>query len=87
MNVVGRNRESLRSLPFSSLFTRVEPINIVFLPRILQPASETFDDRFTFVGPSIRPRYSPPGFPLEKLGQQPVLYISLIEEATRKRPF
>ena len=67
----------LPPLPFSSLFTRIEPVNIVFLPRVLQPARETFDERFTFVGPSIRPRYSPPGFPLEKLNQQSVLYISL----------
>lgn len=67
----------LPPLPFSSLFTRVEPVNIVFLPRLLQPVSESFDERFLFVGPSIRPRYTPPGFPLARLGQAPVLYISL----------
>jgi MGT family glycosyltransferase len=67
----------LPPLPFSSLFTRVEPVNIVFIPRVLQPFSESFDDRFTFVGSSIRPRFNPPGFPLEKLGQRPLLYISL----------
>ncbi|HLG64573.1 MAG TPA: macrolide family glycosyltransferase [Ktedonosporobacter sp.] len=67
----------LPPLPFSSLLDRVEPLNIVFIPRTLQPLQENFDHRFTFVGHSVRPRFSPPGFPLEKLGQHPLLYISL----------
>jgi MGT family glycosyltransferase len=67
----------LPPLPFSSLFLRIEPVNIVFMPRMLQPFNESFDDRFTFTGHSIRPRFSPPGFPLEKLDRHPLLYISL----------
>ncbi len=69
--------QHLAPLPFSSLFMRIEPVNIVFLPRVLQPASDSFDDRFVFVGPSIRPRFNPSGFPLEKLQRRPTLYISL----------
>jgi hypothetical protein len=30
-------------------------LNIVFLPRAFQPAGETFDERFVFVGPSLWP--------------------------------
>lgn len=72
-----RTSYQLPPLPFSSLLLRIEALNIVFLPRTLQPFQASFDHHFTFVGPSIRPRFSPPGFPLEKLGQHPLLYISL----------
>ena len=67
----------LPPLPFSSLLTRVEPVNIVFLPRIFQPFRETFDKYFYFVGPSILPRFANTDFPLEKLQPKPTIYISL----------
>lgn len=54
-----------------------EDLNVVFLPRAFQPAGETFDERFVFVGPSLLPRQDAPAFPWERLGDQPVLYISL----------
>ncbi|EFH84089.1 macrolide family glycosyltransferase [Ktedonobacter racemifer] len=54
-----------------------EGLNVVFLPRAFQPAGETFDERFVFVGPSLLPRQDAPAFPWERLGDQPVLYISL----------
>jgi len=41
------------SLP--DLFGAVEPVNVVFMPRVLQPAGATFDDRYVFVGPALRP--------------------------------
>jgi MGT family glycosyltransferase len=59
------------------IFGHAEPLNIVFLPRAFQPAGETFDERFVFVGPSIRPRHEKSTFPLEKLEGGPVLYISM----------
>jgi dTDP-L-oleandrosyltransferase len=31
----------------------IEELNVVFLPRSFQPAGETFDERFVFVGPSL----------------------------------
>lgn len=53
-------------------------LNIVFLPRAFQPASETFDERFVFVGPSLQTqRHYVGDFPLERLGKHPQLYISL----------
>ncbi len=61
----------------SSLFSHNEPLNIVFIARAFQPAGDTFDERFVFVGPSIMPRAETTDFPLERLGKQPTLYISL----------
>jgi UDP:flavonoid glycosyltransferase YjiC (YdhE family) len=60
--------------------TRLEPapLTIVFLPRAFQPAGETFDERFLFVGPSLQARRHDQGtLPLAQLGTQPLLYISL----------
>ncbi len=60
------------------LFARTENLNIVFLPRAFQPAGETFDERFVFVGPSLQAqRYYSGDFPLERLDKHPQLYISL----------
>jgi MGT family glycosyltransferase len=58
-------------------FTHAEALNIVFLSRAFQPAGETFDEHFVFVGPSLLPRQDATAFPFERLGNQPVLYISL----------
>ena len=58
-------------------FTHTEALNIVFMPRAFQPAGETFDERFVFVGPSILPRKGTPAFPLQRLEGQPTLLISL----------
>ena len=65
--------------PFTmrEIFSHSEPLTIVFLPRAFQPAGDTFDERFVFVGPSLLPRHQASDFPLEKLEKQPTLYISL----------
>jgi MGT family glycosyltransferase len=61
-----------------SLFSRAEQLNIIFIPKAFQPAAETFDDRYLFVGPSILPRYEAPNFPFDQLSSdRPLLYISL----------
>lgn len=49
---------------------------IVFIPRAFQPASETFDERYVFVGPSISPRPEESHFPFDQL-RTDLLYISL----------
>ncbi|GHO97062.1 putative UDP-glucosyltransferase YjiC [Reticulibacter mediterranei] len=60
------------------LLSRIEQLNIVFLPRAFQPAGETFDEKFVFVGPALpAQRYYGGDFPLERLDQRPLLYISL----------
>ncbi len=63
---------------FLNMLTRVEALNILFIPREFQPAGETFDDRYVFVGPSIFPRHQTTPFPFDQLKPElPLLYISL----------
>ncbi len=60
------------------VLSNMEQLNIVFLPRGFQPAGETFDDKFVFVGPALPvQRYYGGDFPLDRLDQRPLLYISL----------
>jgi len=55
-----------------------EPLNIVFFPRAFQPAGDTFDERYLFVGPSLGPRHQATDFPFDLLSpERPLLYISL----------
>jgi MGT family glycosyltransferase len=66
--------------PFDALsaFLHAEPLTIVFIPREFQPAAETFDERYLFVGPSLLPRRQARDFPLDRLSSaRPLLYISL----------
>ena len=91
--ILARSRASLAELcaqynvpPFDLLdsFLHAEPLTIVFVPKAFQPAAETFDERFLFVGPSVLPR--PTDFPLERLDSgRPLLYISL-GTVTNDRP-
>lgn len=61
-----------------SLRLDAEPLTLVFLPRAFQPAGETFDEHFLFVGPSLQARRHESGaFPLEQVESRPTLYISL----------
>jgi len=57
------------------LWGHVEPLNVVFFPHMLQPDID--DERFLFVGPSIRPHEDTGMFPLDRLGNEALLYISL----------
>ncbi len=60
------------------MLTQAADLNIVFLPRAFQPAGETFDERFVFVGPSLQAqRHYSGDFPLDRLDKHPQLYISL----------
>ncbi|WP_257463251.1 macrolide family glycosyltransferase [Archangium lipolyticum] len=56
---------------------QAEPLNLVCVPRSFQMGGDTFDERFLFVGPSIRPRGDAGDFPFEHLAGGPALYISL----------
>jgi MGT family glycosyltransferase len=69
-------------LPWSgmqSVMVDAEPLNLVFMPRAFQPAGDSFDERFLFVGPSLQPqaRAGTGDFPLERLEGGRTLYISL----------
>lgn len=58
-------------------FPDPEPLNIVFLPREYQPAGNTFDERYVFVGPSIQVRPDDGTFPIERLDtDRPVIYFA-----------
>ena len=67
--------------PFAEIikvFSSVEQLNIIFMPREFQPQGETFDNRYVFVGPSILSRHEALDFPFERLSStRPILYISL----------
>ena len=60
-----------------SIFMYAEQLTIVFIPKMFQPGGNIFDDRYIFVGPSILPRHENSNFPLDKLSNKPILYISL----------
>ncbi len=53
-------------------------LNIVYTSKAFQPYGETFDDQqFKFVGPAFLPISDTSNFPFEKLGKQPLIYISM----------
>jgi UDP:flavonoid glycosyltransferase YjiC (YdhE family) len=63
-----------------------EPLNLVFLPKAFQPAGDTFDERYLFVGPSTLPRRQATDVPLGHLSTtRPLLYISLGTRFTNPR--
>ena len=60
------------------MLTQPADLNIIFLPRAFQPAGESFDERFVFVGSSLQTqRHYHGDFPLDRLDKHPQLYISL----------
>ncbi|MGW4526682.1 macrolide family glycosyltransferase [Amycolatopsis sp. NPDC004378] len=66
----------LGALTLEEFFTGGDEFTVVFVPRAFQPAGETFDDRFAFVGPSVgapseAARWQPPG------DGRPVVLITL----------
>lgn len=63
--------------PLDNFFMHAEALNIICIPRVFQPASDSFDERFVFVGPSIQPHVEDTDFPFNLLDQRPLLYISL----------
>ncbi|HEX8437767.1 macrolide family glycosyltransferase [Archangium sp.] len=62
---------------FRGMMGHAEPLNLVCVPRAFQPGGDTFDERYLFVGPSIRPRGDAGDFPFAHLAGGPTLYISL----------
>ena len=65
-------------LKLTDLRSYAAALNIVFVAPDFQPAADTFDDCYLFVGPSIPPHQSPGDFRLDKLdASRPLLYISL----------
>jgi MGT family glycosyltransferase len=52
-------------------------LNVVFIPRDLQPDNPLVDETFRFVGPTINPEARGGDFPFDSSGAGPVVYISL----------
>ncbi|MET9448444.1 macrolide family glycosyltransferase [Streptomyces cinerochromogenes] len=77
---VKKNEELLAAhgldVPFMEFMALVQDPTIACVPRVLQPRQETFDERFSFVGPCISDRshlgsWQPPA------GDRPVVLVSL----------
>ena len=60
-----------------SIFSNPSDLNIVYTSKELQPYAESFDERYCFVGPSISFRKESADFPLHKLENRTVIYVSL----------
>jgi MGT family glycosyltransferase len=71
------DRYGLIPLRITDPFTSAEALNIVTLPRAFQPDADTLDEHYVFVSPSISPRSDASGFPLDRLADNPTLYVSL----------
>jgi MGT family glycosyltransferase len=52
-------------------------LTIVYTSRAFQPWQHLFKENFVFIGPSISDRNEQLDFPLERLGDRPIIYISL----------
>lgn len=52
-------------------------MTLIYTSRYYQPESETYNDTFKFVGPSLVARADQPDFPFEKLKGLPVIFISM----------
>ena len=71
-------RYRLNTYMLKDVFTNREPLNIVYTSRLFQPKSESFDERFRFVGPTVPQRRGGTlDFPLDEKDERPVLYVSL----------
>lgn len=68
---------NLPSFNFEEMFEPAK-LNIVFMPRAFQPYGETFDERFSFVGPSLAKRkFQEKDTPVISDSGRPVMLISL----------
>lgn len=61
----------------AGFFCHPVDMTVVYTSTHFQPNSESFDDSFHFVGPSIAPRKGAPEFPVEDFKGRKVVYISM----------
>jgi RimJ/RimL family protein N-acetyltransferase len=71
------DRYGLVPLRLADPFIPAEALNVVTMPRPFQPDADTLDESYVFVGPSISPRSDASGLPLDRLAENPRLYVSL----------
>jgi MGT family glycosyltransferase len=70
-------RYGVRGPGITRLVTGSSDLNIVYTSRLFQPCSDSFDDRFQFVGPSMMDRGEPDVFPWEDVQHSVLIYASL----------
>ncbi|MFJ4467992.1 macrolide family glycosyltransferase [Streptomyces sp. NPDC089424] len=71
-----RHDYDTKGLPWFDMLNIRQPLNLVYTAREFQPAADSFDESYRFVGPSIGARPADPSFSVERL-HDPVLYASL----------
>lgn len=77
MHLLSRRHGTPR-LRLLDILHHAEPLMIVFVPRELHPAADSFDDRYVFAGPSIRPELAHGDTPPTTHGdEKPLVYASL----------
>lgn len=64
-----------------------ELLNIVYNSRYFQPYGEVFDDTFLFVGCRFDTGSGTADFPYERLGEKPIIFISLGTNFNRREDF
>ncbi|OGR46522.1 MAG: hypothetical protein A2X34_03220 [Elusimicrobia bacterium GWC2_51_8] len=70
------DRVGLHGMSFSDFIRRPEKMNIVFFPRILQPAGDTFNSSFIFAGPCLDKERAESAWKRPP-GGRPLLLVSL----------
>jgi len=65
-----------RSISLIEIFSNRQPLNIVYLPKAMQPYAEHFDGAHAFVGLCTPARAQPANFPFERLDGRPLVYVS-----------
>jgi len=65
-----------RPLSLVDVFSNPQPLNLVYLPRALQPYAERFDARHEFVGLCTPSRPHGADFPFAWLDARPLVYVS-----------
>jgi MGT family glycosyltransferase len=72
-------RYHVKPIVFPGIFNDPAELNVVFMSRAFQPAGDTFDPSFVFVGPSLNDQPESSDFPLDELERRgaPILLISL----------
>jgi MGT family glycosyltransferase len=73
-------------LPHADEPAPAEPLTIVAIPRAYQPGGDSFDDRYLFVGPSLRDEGAT-DFPISPADGRPLVLVSLGTVASDKPAF
>lgn len=65
-----------RPINFVDTFTNAQPLNVVHLPKALQPYAEAFGPEYAFVGVCTATSDRPSDFSFERLDGRPLVYVS-----------